>query len=399
MRGRYSIIGLKPDLVWRCPGDRAEINRRALRMRDAFEPLEGGALQSLRTLIAECRIDVPAKLPPMAAGLFGYMGYDIVRLMERLPDDNPDPLGIPDAVFLRPDRGRDLRQCRGSGHGGDAGLAGPGGAMRAQAYEDALNRLAEVVADFDRPLPHQARGRGRAAGAARAGLERDAASAITRWSSGRRSTSAPATSSRWCPRSASTCPSRCRPSRSTARCAASTPRRSCSSSISAAMRWWARARRSWCGCATARSRSARSPAPGRAARTPEEDRALAADLLADPKELAEHLMLLDLGRNDVGRVAKIGTVKVTEKMVIEYYSHVMHIVSNVEGDDRPEIRRDGRADRGLPRGHRLRRAQGAGDGDHRRAGARAPQLLWRRGRLFRRRTARWTPASRSAPRW
>ena len=70
--------------------------------------------------------------------------------------------------------------------------------------------------------------------------------------------------------------------------------------------------------------------------TPEEDEALAADLMADPKELAEHLMLLDLGRNDVGRVAKIGTVSVTEKMTVERYSHVMHIVSNVEGDLRDD---------------------------------------------------------------
>ena len=68
----------------------------------------------------------------------------------------------------------------------------------------------------------------------------------------------------------------------------------------------------------------------------DEDRALAADLLADPKELAEHLMLLDLGRNDVGRVAEVGTVKVTEQMVIELYSHVMHIVSNVEGRLAPD---------------------------------------------------------------
>jgi anthranilate synthase component 1 len=63
----------------------------------------------------------------------------------------------------------------------------------------------------------------------------------------------------------------------------------------------------------------------------EEDARLADDLLTDPKELAEHLMLLDLGRNDVGRVAEIGSMRVTEKMVVEYYSHVMHIVSNVEG--------------------------------------------------------------------
>ncbi len=70
-------------------------------------------------------------------------------------------------------------------------------------------------------------------------------------------------------------------------------------------------------------------------RTEEEDLALEHDLLADPKELAEHLMLIDLGRNDVGRVAEIGTVEVTEKMVIERYSHVMHIVSNVTGRLKP----------------------------------------------------------------
>lgn len=67
-------------------------------------------------------------------------------------------------------------------------------------------------------------------------------------------------------------------------------------------------------------------------RTAEEDSALEQELLADPKECAEHLMLIDLGRNDVGRVAKMGSVKLTEKMVIERYSHVMHIVSNVSGE-------------------------------------------------------------------
>ncbi len=70
--------------------------------------------------------------------------------------------------------------------------------------------------------------------------------------------------------------------------------------------------------------------------TPEQDKTLEADLLADPKELAEHLMLIDLGRNDAGRVAEIGTVKLTDKMIIERYSHVMHIVSNVTGRLQPD---------------------------------------------------------------
>ena len=75
----------------------------------------------------------------------------------------------------------------------------------------------------------------------------------------------------------------------------------------------------------------------RRGRTPEEDRALEREMLADPKEIAEHLMLIDLGRNDVGRVAQIGSVKVTEQMVVERFSHVMHIVSNVTGRVRPGL--------------------------------------------------------------
>src|SRR3954453_9125323 len=81
IRGRYSFIGLKPDLIWRCFRDKAEINRRARSAPDAFEPHEGaepGAPPSLRVVIAECRVDTPPPLPPMAAGLFGYMGYGMV---------------------------------------------------------------------------------------------------------------------------------------------------------------------------------------------------------------------------------------------------------------------------------------------------------------------------------
>jgi len=105
-RGRYSFIGLKPDLIWRCFGNRAEINREALSDSNAFSECPvgkaSGALASLRALIADSKVDVPSTLPPMAAGLVGYIGYDMVRLMERLPDANPDILGLPDGLFMRP---------------------------------------------------------------------------------------------------------------------------------------------------------------------------------------------------------------------------------------------------------------------------------------------------------
>src|SRR6266403_2238480 len=107
VRGRYSIIGLDPDLVWRTVEGRAEINRAARQLRDGaggdgFTPCNEAPLAALRALIAESRIELPDALPPMAAGVFGYLGYDMVRLMVELPPPNPDPIGIADAILLRP---------------------------------------------------------------------------------------------------------------------------------------------------------------------------------------------------------------------------------------------------------------------------------------------------------
>src|SRR5262249_49617577 len=94
--------GLKPDLIWRTSNGRAHINRSAQSKSGKFEPCKEAPLASLRTLITESRMAVPDHLPPMAAGVFGYLGYDMVRLMEELPSPNPDPIRIPDAVLMRP---------------------------------------------------------------------------------------------------------------------------------------------------------------------------------------------------------------------------------------------------------------------------------------------------------
>src|ERR1041385_2054063 len=107
--GRYSVIGLDPDVVWRSVNGRAEINRTARTITDHFVASQAPPLQALRALIAESRIDLPEGLPPMAAGVFGYLGYDMVRLMEELPASHPDPIGIPDAVLIRPTRSEERR--------------------------------------------------------------------------------------------------------------------------------------------------------------------------------------------------------------------------------------------------------------------------------------------------
>jgi anthranilate synthase component I len=331
VRGRYSIIGLRPDLVWRCRGDRPEINRRARADRTAFEPVPGPSLQSLRALLEESRIELPGGLPPMSAGLFGHMTYDMVRLMERLPAVNADRLGLPDAVFVRPtviavfdnvaDRVTIVTPVYPR-----AGL-GAG-----QAYEQALERLADAVADFERGVGH--------GGPSVRGPVGEPASNVTREQYHAMVEKAKAyigagdifqvvPSQRFelgfalPPFALYRALRRLNPSPflffldlDGYALVGSSPE------ILVRLRD---------GKVTIR------PIAGtrRRGATRAEDEALAAEMLADPKELAEHLMLLDLGRNDVGRVAEVGSVAVTEKMVVEYYSHVMHIVSNVEGRIRP----------------------------------------------------------------
>src|SRR6266404_2206399 len=102
VRGRYSVIGLDPDVIWQTKGSHAEINRNARAKSGAFTPCQEPPLEALRAFIAESRVELPDGLPPMAAGVFGFLGYDMVRLMEHLPASHPDPIGIPDAVLVRP---------------------------------------------------------------------------------------------------------------------------------------------------------------------------------------------------------------------------------------------------------------------------------------------------------
>src|SRR5580692_8568261 len=101
-RGRYSVIGMEPDLIWRCEAGRASINRSAHSAPHAFVAEARPPLESLRALINETRLEVPPSLPPMAGGLVGYLGYDMVRQMEELPDKNVDVIGVPEGLLTRP---------------------------------------------------------------------------------------------------------------------------------------------------------------------------------------------------------------------------------------------------------------------------------------------------------
>jgi anthranilate synthase component 1 len=332
-RGRYSIIGIEPDLVFRAFGDRAEINADPMADRDRYEPMVEPPLAALRRIIGESRIHLPAGLPPMSAGMFGYLGYDMVRQMEALAPVNPDPLGLPDAMLIRPttivifDSVKDEITV--------VSPVRPGRGVTAdQARARAVDRLTEVVDALDMPLDSAA-----APGAFNPDIAVTSNTPPERYlDMVRRAKDYIAAgdifqvvlSQRFeapfdlPPFALYRALRRTNPSPylyyldfGEFAVAGSSPE------ILVRVRD---------GEVTIRPIAGTRPRGD----TPERDRELAAELLADPKERAEHLMLLDLGRNDVGRVAEIGTVKVTDQFFLEYYSHVMHIVSNVVGKLAPD---------------------------------------------------------------
>ena len=328
-RGRYSYIGLRPDLIWRCRGERAEINRAVRLGQVSYDASPLPALASLRALVAECRIELPPELPPGSASLIGFFAYDFVRLIERLPSTNPDELGLPDAMLMRPtvvlvfDNVLDLVSVVTPVYP-ERGLS-----ARA-AYDRALERLANIVSDLGRGLPHQApAGQPAAAVAVASNMSRSQYHAMVEAA---KSYIRAGDAFQVVPSQRFSLPFALPPLalyRSLRRLNPSPFSFYLNlgdfALVGSSPEILVRVRD---GKVTVRPIAGTRPRG--AARVQDQD--LERDMLGDPKELAEHLMLLDLGRNDVGRVAKVGSVRVTEKMAVERYSHVMHIVSNVEGD-------------------------------------------------------------------
>ena len=323
-RGRHSLIGLAPDLVFRARGDLAEINGDWATDRDAFRPA-GPTLAALRALVAQCRADVPPELPRALACLVGYFGYETIGLVERLAQPEGDPLDLPDMLFVRPtvvlvfDRLADALF------------------LVAPAWPDPARDPARIVAAAEERLDHTA------ARLAATPLPAPVRAAVAQ------------------PEYTPALP----PGRYEAMVHAAKDYIVAGDIFQVVLAQRFAAPFSLPPFELYRSLRRINPSPflyhldlpgfaligsspeilvrvrdgevtvrpiagtrprGRTAAADETNRA---ELLADPKERAEHLMLLDLGRNDAGRAAVAGSVRVTDSYTVECYSHVMHIVSNV----------------------------------------------------------------------
>lgn len=329
-RGRYSVIGLTPELIWRCTGNKAEIAYADRPVASDFKPCTEDALTSFRALYQSSTIDVPEGLPPMAAGLVGYMTYDMVRLIEQLPDAKPDTIRIPDSCFMRPkvmvifdavaDKRFIITTIWPDASRGDANTAYQAAKARVEAIESRLSApyiptpsgaLTPVeMADFVSNTP-----RTDYDGMIAKTKEHIAAGDIFQAVISQRFTAdfdLPPFALYRSLRYLNPSPFLFYLDFCDFQLVGSSPE------ILVRLQNDVVTIRPIAGTRKRGKNKA-------------EDDALAKDLLADTKEVSEHLMLLDLGRNDVGRVAAIGSVKTTKQMTIENYSHVMHIVSNVEG--------------------------------------------------------------------
>ncbi len=336
--GRYSIIGFDPDQIWTCKKGKTSITNGD---GNAIKDTESDALASLKAHVKACTIDkAPEDIPPMAvSGMFGYVGYDMIRLIEDIPDDNPDELGIPDSTLMRPrvlvifDNVKQVVTiaCPVYIHAQNSELTADSAYHEASSlvrqtldqiftyvdrdrlnHKSAINTPLDVQSNMTREEYHEAVKKSvnyaiegdifQVVPSQRFSVDFDLPS-FELYRSLRRVNPSPflfhvALGDFQLVGASPEILVRVRDNEVTIRPIAGTRKRG---------------------------------------KTVSEDDALAAELLADEKERSEHLMLLDLGRNDVGRVAQTGTIDVNESFIIERYSHVMHIVSNVKAQLREDM--------------------------------------------------------------
>jgi len=328
VRGRYSLLGLAPDLVFRADGNGATINRDWARDREGFALCGSDTLAALRELVAECRIEVPEELPPVLSCLVGYFGYETIALVEDLPNAAAGGLDLPDMMFVRPtlilvfDTLTDMLFCVAPLWSNVDSTIAEQIVSVEKRIDETLDRLAQTVpasvpvADIPTqavldPQLEASRYKAMVLKAQDYIVAGDIFQVVL--------------AQRF------TCPFPLPPIELYRALRRVNPSPFLYfldlpgfAVVGSSPEILVRVRD---GEVTVRPIAGTRPRGA----TPQADRDAEHSLLADAKERAEHLMLLDLGRNDVGRVAAAGSVAVTDSFTIERYSHVMHIVSNVVG--------------------------------------------------------------------
>ena len=329
-RGRYSAIGINPDLIWRCKNGLSET---AIPKKNnvKFVKNKEQPLNSLRSLINDSTIEIPKNLPPLSAGLFGYIGYDMISYFENIKIKNSDPLNLPETILIRPslicifDRLKDefilITPIRPTSN-----------STAQEAWENGQKIITNAVGELNMGLDHSNL-------PVRKELKQD-----------------------------NNAPSNLKKSEffNSVEKAKEYIKSGDVYQVVLSQRFEVPFKKS--SISFYRSLRRLNPSPflfhfnfgdffvvgsspeilvrlrnnectirpiaGTRPRGKDkvEDSKLKKELLKDPKERAEHLMLLDLGRNDVGRVSKPGTVEVSESFSVEMYSHVMHIESEVKGE-------------------------------------------------------------------
>ncbi len=327
-KGRFSMIGLEPDIILKVNRNDVSISRSAPHKEEYFENWDIKPLAALRSLVKQSQVSVPKGLPSTAAGIYGYLGYDMVRHMEILPDENPDDLGTPDAVLMRPsllaifDNLKDELYLTAPVYVKENISAKQAWEKAQNLIDDACIRLSsniEFSANIDDladiEISSNTSKQKYLDMVARAKQYIKAGDIFQVVLSQRFSSKfkLPPTALYRALRRTNPSPYMYFLDFEGFSIAGSSPE--------ILVRVDKNEEITIRPIAGTRKRG----------KNDEQDKAMANELINDKKELAEHLMLLDLGRNDVGRVAKIGSVKVTDKFFLEYYSHVMHIVSNVVG--------------------------------------------------------------------
>lgn len=330
-KGRYSVIGLKPDLIWECKNNKC--NFRDFNHSKKKQIIDKKPLESLKELMNSNKLSLSSDIPSISSGLFGYMGYEMIQHFENIKLEKENYLDLPDSIFIRPsitlvfDNVNDKLiitklVCKSS-------------MKPAESFQKAKKEIFKIIGMINKPMPkenfssvHQNK---------KINIFKNVRS-NTNFEEFKKMVNKAkkyiyegeifqVVVSRVFKKKIETDPL----------------------SIYRALRYLNPSPYLFFMNFKDFSIVGSSPeilikledekvtirpiaGTRKRGKTKNEDEKLKNSLLNDPKEISEHLMLLDLGRNDLSRVTKPGSVKVTEKMYIEYFSHVMHIVSNIEGD-------------------------------------------------------------------